>query len=337
MHQRQSPPEWSAGKGSGGSPAVLEVQIAIGERDDADSRLPDQLDRGSGAGVILHRQAAAMAADHRQAETVPQDRLGHEPETLRLRVAAFVHVEIHPDAALPRDREQAVELGGQLCGHQEKAAQRARPVVEGEVGQPFCLRGKVVSAAAQRHGLKRDATRPLSAELSHDGVAAFPPLGAGVDMRPDHPRTVRPGGAQREAGSTMQISFGPVRLVIRQGLQRPREGAGPVGRSVPGMGLVEVHMGVHEAGKHQGSARVELAGQGLETEAAGIGVGDGGNPSSLDRHIAEHGWLQGIDGRASGTGGKQGSGNAGAADDEHRDESSSANPTPRGKEESSRR
>ena len=53
VHQRYPAPKRSAGKLCGGAPAVLQVQVAVRQRDDADARCPDQRDRGLGAGVIL--------------------------------------------------------------------------------------------------------------------------------------------------------------------------------------------------------------------------------------------------------------------------------------------
>jgi hypothetical protein len=68
------------------------------------------------------------------------------------------------------------------------------------------------------------------------------------------------------------------------------------------VGLVEMNVGVDEAGKHQRTAGIELPGRGVRSETAG--GSDSLDPAPFNGQIAQHGRLDRVDRRAGETGGE---------------------------------
>ena len=91
--------------------------------------------------------------------------------------------------------------------------------------------------------------------------------------------------------------------------------AGAIGRAMPRVSFVEVDMGIDEAGKNERTGGVEFAH--LRGGGRIRGEGDGNNFPPIKREIAEDSRLQRIDGRRCDSGGKQGDGHAGAANEKH--------------------
>ena len=263
--------------------AVLEVEVAQRQRDDPYPRLLHQLDGRASPLGWLDGEAAAVPAHDRIGKLGPEDGLGHVTQHLGARIAVLVDMQVDPDPVLGGDRELAVDDLREVGDHHREAAEGRGSVLYGNLRDRLRAGLGIKLGAGQGDGLQLDPAAPGLAQFLHEGVAHLRAVGPGVDVGADDAGPVRPGAAHREFRAALEVGPSPEDLVASQHLEGFPEGRASIGGAVPGVGLVEVDVGVHKGREDERVAQVPDRGAGGGLGACGRDRSDG---ALVDRDVA---------------------------------------------------
>jgi hypothetical protein len=216
----------------------------------------NEFERFAGFSFGLHRQTAAVTAGHEVGELVAQRGAGHGTKASGFRIATFVDVEVDWQPSFSREDEKSVELFVEVWAHDGHPSEGGRSKLGRDVRKNFTVRRGVLFDAAKTDQLQLDPVCPSVAKLRQRFEARARFASPCVDMCPDGGDSVGPGGAHCELSPNGHFLLIPIRLVRVQRLERVGEGVAWVGRAIPRVRLVEVHMGVAKTRKNNVSFEI---------------------------------------------------------------------------------